>query len=904
MEKFLVSASTGALKSVLGKLADLLGDEYKRFKGVRKEITFLTDELTHMHAFLLNMSEVENPDVQDKVWMNEVRELSYDMEGSIDEFMLRVDAEPPDGFTEKIKNTFAKMKTRHRIAKAIEDFKRQVIVVGERHARYNIGEDISKTRNVVKVDCRAMVMFEEASKLVGIDGPKDEIVKLLTQDSGRGSSQQHPKVVSIFGSAGLGKTTLANQVYQELQGEFLCRAFISVSRNPDMMTILRTILSQVSQQSYTDTEAGDAQQVISNIRQFLHDKRYFIVVDDVWEVEIWDTIKCAFPKTSCGSMIITTTRINDVAQSCRSSFGAHIYNIRPLNIVNSRKLFYRRLFNSEEKCPSHLEEVSDQILEKCDGLPLAIIAIAGLLANKKRTKDQWDQVKNSIGCALERNPSVEGMMKVLSLSYFDLPHHLKTCLLYLSIFPEDYNIRKDDLIKRWIAEGFFYQESGYTAQELGERCFNELINRSLIQPWETDLYYEVSSCQVHDIVLEFIVSKAIEENFVTLVGVPGVTTVTKGKVRRLSVQAGQQGDFIQSTSCMVLSNVRSIDVFGEETQVPSLVEFPLLRVLNLQCPGSHYSLANIGGLFQLRYLNLTGYHIHELPEQIGYLQHLETIDIRDTYVHRLPKSFVGLKKMAHLYTSTELEFPEGIVSMQALETLDTVRLNRQSLRGSTFLQELGELKNLRKLVLQFDNSHDLELDEIGMKAVASSLYKHCARNLHSLTIEDDDLRGDGFLLEPWCLALLSLRELNIVGQPITRVPDWVGSAVNLQQIVLRVMKIRQEDLSVFGGLPSLLVLALDINGIAKPEDRLTVGGADGFQCLTNFYYSVEDGLNLMFAEGSMPKLEKLQIGFNAAKTESLTGGCFNFGMENLTCLSNVHYWAWPKGGEQERWVQS
>lgn len=624
----------------------------------------------------------------------------------------------------------------------------------------------------------------------------------------------------------------------------------------------------------------------------------------MWEVEIWDTIKYAFPMTSCGSMIITTTRINDVSQSCRSSFGGHIYNIKPLNMVNSRKLFYGRLFSSEENCPSHLEEVADQILEKCDGLPLAIIAIAGLLANKKRTKDQWDQVKYSIGHALEKNPSVEGMMKVLSLSYFDLPHHLKTCLLYLSIFPEDYNIHKDDLIKRWVAEGFFHKESGCTAQELGEICFNELINRSLILPGDKNIYNEVSTCRVHDIVLEFIVAKAIEENFVTLVGVPGVTNGTKGKVRRLSVQVGQQGDSIQSASNMVLSNARSLDVFGDESQVPYVVEFPLLRVLNLQCRkdhyfsgnsrGLHYSLANIKGMFQLRYLNLTGFHIHKLPEQIGYLQHLETIDIHCTSVFRLPASFVRLKKLVHLYTREKLVFPDGIASMQALETLDTVGLCRQSSTG-TFLQELGELKNLRKLGLDIDNTYGC-LNEIEMKAVASSLYKLCANNLHSLRILNDEPPGAGLLLEPWSPAPLSLRELIIVGESITGVPDWVGSAVNLQVLELAVSKIRQEDLSIFGGLPSLHVLALYTSKEAKAEDMLTIGGVDGFQCLTVFAYSVCYGMNLVFAEGSMPKLSNLKIAFNAATTESLTS-CFDFGMKNLICLSDVHYLLQPNAGE-------
>jgi len=141
MEAALVSAATGALKPVLGKLATLVGDEYKRLKWLRGEIKFLMDELTAMQAFLLRMSEEEDPDEQDKVWMTAVRELSYDMEDSIDDFMQDVDEKDtkPDGFLNKIKHSMEKlrkMKTHGRIGVEIQDLKKQVIEVGERNARY------------------------------------------------------------------------------------------------------------------------------------------------------------------------------------------------------------------------------------------------------------------------------------------------------------------------------------------------------------------------------------------------------------------------------------------------------------------------------------------------------------------------------------------------------------------------------------------------------------------------------------------------------------------------------------------------------------------------------------------------------------------------------------------------
>jgi hypothetical protein len=154
----------------------------------------------------------------------------------------------------------------------------------------------------------------------------------------------------------------------------------------------------------------------------------------------------------------------------------------PLSTENSKSLFFKRIFGSEDTCPPQLEEISFKILEKCKGSPLAIVTIASLLANKVSTEEEWDRVYSSIGSTLEKDHYVEEMRRILSLSYDDLPHHLKMCLLYLSIFPEDYEIERDRLVKRWIAEGFIDTEHGQDLQEIGKCHFNDLINRNMVQP--------------------------------------------------------------------------------------------------------------------------------------------------------------------------------------------------------------------------------------------------------------------------------------------------------------------------------------------------------------------------------------------------------------------------------------
>ena len=184
-----------------------------------------------------------------------------------------------------------------------------------------------------------------------------------------------------------------------------------------------------------------------------------------------------------GSRVVKTTRNLEVA--C----GDEVYQLGPLSHDNSKKLFYMRLFGGEDNCPAHHpEEASEKILHKCGGVPLAIITMASLLVGKSR--NDWFEVCNSPGFYGGRdNRQVDDTEWILSLSYYDLPSHLKTCLLYLSVYPEDYEIEKDSLIWKWVAEGFIEKKTGTSLFQRGEEYFHQLINRSMIQGVESEVDY-------------------------------------------------------------------------------------------------------------------------------------------------------------------------------------------------------------------------------------------------------------------------------------------------------------------------------------------------------------------------------------------------------------------------------
>nr|CAB3480383.1 unnamed protein product [Digitaria exilis] len=235
-EKILVSASMGVMNSLLGKLATLMGEKYAKLKDVRKQVEFLHEELSSMGALLEDLADVEGLDNQTNQWRNKVREMSYDIEDCIDEFIHRVGGSSDGkGLLRRLKA----LRARHQLANQIHELKARVQEASARRMRYKLDDCKSRSGNV-DIDPRVTALYAESSRLVGIDGPREEVINLLTRQVDDASVQEL-RVVSIVGFGGLGKTTLANAVYSKLGETFGCKAFVSVSQRPDMMVLLKSL---------------------------------------------------------------------------------------------------------------------------------------------------------------------------------------------------------------------------------------------------------------------------------------------------------------------------------------------------------------------------------------------------------------------------------------------------------------------------------------------------------------------------------------------------------------------------------------------------------------------------------------------------------------------------------------
>jgi hypothetical protein len=265
---------TGALPSLLPKLADLLVGEYNLQKEVKWGIRFLQTELEAMKAALEEMSETPADKLNrvDKIWARDVKELSYDIEDSIDTFIVRCKGSrlaEQHGLIRRIigrsLDWLIQPKIRRKIATDIKDIQSRVEEVSKRRDRYKVyGEAVRP----VLVDSRLLARYEKTSELVGIDEARDELLKMMMMGGSQASKQQE-KVVSIVGFGGLGKTTLANVVYENLRGQFDCSAFVAVSQTPNMEILFNNLLYQLDKRNNASIN-----NVIDDLREFLHGKRY------------------------------------------------------------------------------------------------------------------------------------------------------------------------------------------------------------------------------------------------------------------------------------------------------------------------------------------------------------------------------------------------------------------------------------------------------------------------------------------------------------------------------------------------------------------------------------------------------------------------------------------------------
>jgi len=627
---------------------------------------------------------------------------------------LFVHAREPEALPDKLAWIF----TWH---KEILDFMPRVKEVNERCERYNL---VPSSRTKIIASHQLQTLHEEPDPF-GMEEPTNKLLEWLMLKE-HCEDEDKLNVVSVLGEEGVGKSTLVKRLWrvsEDNKFQFNCRAFVQAAKKPDTRMILRSILSQVHPQEPPQC-SSKVPNLIHDLRGHLQDKRYFIVIDELWDISVWNIVRRAFPQRKC--RIITATAIENVARACCSYESNNIVNVYRLHDSEAKKIFIDRAFGSKKICPSQFNDVTDKITGKCGGLPLAIICTARLVANQPETEQgqHLDYVNNSLPNNLRtQSSSTEILTQVLNLCYSRLPCSLRTCLLYLSMYPENYLFLKEDLVKQWMAEDFICALDGNDIADVAGGYFDELVSLGMIQRMDmiNSNKKGLLSYTVHPVVFDFVRCKSTEDNFVTTIDYSQSTAVVlTEKVRRLSLHFGS-ATYATTPACVEVSQVRSLSFMGLLGCMPSIAEFMLVRVVILHIHSddgdTKFSLEEICKLLQLRYLQVQCNVTVVLPHQMRSLKHLETVEI-NAGVEYVPPDMFHASRLLHVrlvgtMTSQTRTFPSvddwwsvvpsPPVFLQSFELLPPICIFS---RIPQWFHRLSKLRILEIVVRKLRNSID------------------------------------------------------------------------------------------------------------------------------------------------------------------------------------------------------
>ncbi|XP_065881646.1 disease resistance protein RPM1-like [Euphorbia lathyris] len=890
----------GSVIFLITKLTEFLQNEGTLLSEVRDDAEYINDELEFMMAFLRVAEAMEDSDPQLKVFANNVRYLVYDLEDALDDFKLHLNYDNGNGFRASLHNIshfIRTLKARHQIAQKMQRIKTRVVTISETHRRYLIRNNIMEQgagsrRERPPSGGRKAPKFEEANP-VGIEQPKKKLIEWLFED------RPERDVISVVGMGGLGKTTLVNKVYhnKEVKKRFEFRAWITLSHSFTTEDLLKDIFLQLFHVlRISDPQGADSMdnhvRLMTVVHEFLRERRYLIVLDNVSDARAWDDFESLMPNNKFGSRILITTRHRDVTFA---SSPDKVYNMNPLSEQESWILFCRKIFQNNP-CPSHLKDVLETILARCQGNPLAIVAIGGVLATKDRNRiDEWELVHRTLGVALEND---DRLKSILSLSYNDLPYYLKYCLLYFSIFPVGSPIQHMRLVRLWIAEGFVEAKEGMTLEEVAEGYLDELTKRSLVQVVEERSDGRVKTYRVHDILLQMIILMSEDQGFAAIASEQ--KTKWPDKFRRLSVHDNVMPNIQQRISA---SRVHSLLLFGDLDSLPesslnlSSRRLRLLNVLDLEGTPLTKFPNEVVSLYLLKYLSLRNTKVSSIPSSIGKLKNLETLDLKHTYVTELPSVIVKLTKLCHLLvyryeieSDNQIQTKYGfkvaaqIGSLQLVQKLCFVEANQ----GNNLIVELGKLNRLRRLGI-------VKLRTEDGKALCSSIER--MRNLRVLSVTS--LENEIIDLENLSSPPRFLQRLYLMGR-FEKLPEWIPSLDSLIKVVLKWSGLTHDPLVQLQHLPNLAHLEL----VQVYDGESLCFEAKGFQKLKFLGLNQLEKVNtIVIEEGSMPCLEKLIVqSCGSLKTVPL-------GIEKLSELKVLEFFNMPldlmmalhpSGGEYKR----
>ncbi|KAF6991639.1 hypothetical protein CFC21_008704 [Triticum aestivum] len=661
MAGLVVTMAIRPLVSMLrDKASSYILDEYNVMEGMEKQHRILKRRLPIILDVITDAEEQAAAHREGaKAWLQELKTVAYEANEVFDEFRyeaLRREAKKNGHYKKlgfdviKLFPTHNRVVFRHRMGSKLcrilkdinvliaemHDFGlRQTLLVSNQLRQTLVSKEWRQTDYVI-IDTQ-----EIASRSRHED--KNNIIDILLAEA----SNADLAVVPVVGMGGLGKTTLAQLIYNgpKIQKHFPLQRWVCVSDTFDVNLVAKSIVEAPPKKN-DDTDKP----ALDRLQKLVSGQRYLLVLDDVWnrEVHKWERLKVCLKHGGMGSAVLTTTRDKQVAEIMGAD---RTYNLNVLKDNFIKEIIDTRAFSLEiEKLPELLEMVGE-IVKRCRASPLAATATAlGSVLRTKTSVAEWKAISSRSSICTEET----GILPILKLSYNDLPAHMKQCFAFCAIFPKDYKINAEKLIQLWIANGFIPEQEEDSLETIGKHIFNELAARSFfldIEEFKGDGEYCFrTTCKIHDLMHDIAMS-VMGKECVVAIKEPSQIEWLSDTARHLSLSCekteGILNDSLEKKSPAIQTLICDSPI---RSSLKHLSKYSSLHALKLRMWTKSFALRS-KYLHHLRYLDLSCSDIRSLPEDISILYNLQTLDLSNcSYLDRLPRQMKYMSSLRHLYT--------------------------------------------------------------------------------------------------------------------------------------------------------------------------------------------------------------------------------------------------------------
>ncbi|KAL3498849.1 hypothetical protein ACH5RR_041581 [Cinchona calisaya] len=844
---------------VLGKVVALATQEITLVCGMKNKLKKLEEKLGTIQALLSDAHSKQISSNTLQHWLKKLKSIAFDADIVLDEFGYELIRQKiPTRKWDKVRCFFSssnplsfRVKMAHKIEgilSSLDEACNESRKIGLRPA-----EQISTCPDPIEIQLTDPTdPFVDELEIVGRDSDISTVKKMLTSSD----YNNDLPVITIVGMAGQGKTTLAQLVYNndEVVRHFEKRIWICVSDDFKVERLLNEMLQSLTGNK---VEMTNREALVNKLQENLKEKRYLLVLDDVWNENRnkWESMRKCLLNTgsSKGSKIMVTTRTDIVAEVMNS----YCHNLQTLSSDYSWKLFEKIAFAKSGAIRTQaLLDIGRRIVKRCGGVPLAIKAIGGLLYSKKDERE-WSEIDKSTEIWNNPNSGVDRVYSSIKLSYDHLPSlSLKQCFAACSIFPKDTLMNKDILVQMWMAQGLINPSKGSHLQmeDIGSNYVNMLLRCSLLQDPVKDLFNNVTYCKMHDLVHDF--SLQVSDNHCFNMMDKSHATVDAKAMHLLLIS--DTGKMIKKKDLKEMpSKLRTLFLNGSAYIKDILASFRYLSILNVNDFRTRVLPNEIGEMKLLRYLDIVDAHnISRLPDSFTKLYNLQTLRVHS--LEELPKGFGNLINLRHFWMERAFSLP-GIRQLTNLRTLPFFFVNQAKKCQLEELENLDSLGGILKILWLKNARHPDSTGKANLwrKSSIQSLELHWegqfSFNRHSIW-EDGVENQNGLEILEGLKPHPNLKCLKIKDFKCSTLPSWMITKNHLCNLVkIELKKLTYcEQIPSLGTLPFLQIIEIDCLGRVK---RI---GQEFYSC-TNLDGASRSNSSKVAVRILFPALRKLEL---------------------------------------------